>query len=440
MTDFLLDLPDHLLVYVMQMLPTARALLNASEVCKALHELATSDSTVWQPLSSSLAWVLRRRRNESCLEHFKRSQEEGGATLVVIGGDTYGNTDAPSIDVFDVKTQTWMLTPAPEFSTWREAPAAACDGGCIYTIGGWDEDENEALDSLETLRVPRIMRLYGGDDDDAEVQLAEEDEGAEGRSDGGGGGGGGAGGRRWERDAFWGDVQSWTMGTLPNMSQARCFAAAAFDAQQRLWVVGGGTGMTRGAQCLRSVAFVDTKRMGEADVEWQDAGVETLVPRCGHAVAADGRSSTLYVCGGYSGGLTYQDTVETLDLECTRGPQVLAALASPCSGCGAGVGPDGALYVVGGSEDGSRMLSDFQRHDPRRGRWENLAGLPTARGYLSAAFAPDGCLYAAGGCSGKTGTYSDRMDAFDARAGKWRTAPPMPFPRSSHALELAFAA
>ena len=76
-----------------------------------------------------------------------------------------------------------------------------------------------------------------------------------------------------------------------------------------------------------------------------------------------------------------------------------------------------------------------------QGFWRAIPDLPTARGYLAATFAPDGCLYVGGGCGGPSDGSQPvtTLEVFDPRASKWRTAQPMPHPRSNHAFVVAFA-
>ena len=270
------------------------------------------------------------------------------------------------------------------------------------------------------------------------------------------------------------------MGCTRTLPEGRCFAAATCDSSGDLWVLGGGDAMSRGADCYRSVlrfqqdhagdeaAGEDARddggaaaaaqgakagvvpaigrgrfqggaleEAGSATGEWHTMG-QLLEPRCGLALAADLRSSLLYLCGGYSGGLEYADSVETFDMAGVAPSMRLPPMAFARSGCGAGMGPDGALYVVGGSCDGSTMLSSCERYDPREGLWHALPELPTPRGYLAAAFSPSGLLYASGGCS-PSGHPLNTLEAFDRSAGKWRAMPPLPSPRSNHAIVLALA-
>ena len=118
------------------------------------------------------------------------------------------------------------------------------------------------------------------------------------------------------------------------------------------------------------------------------------------------RASTLFLVGGYSGGLSYQKTVDAHDMR--------TGASHPCPTCaitaraGAACGLDGCLYV-GGSPNGQRMLGSCERYDPREGMRHPLADLLTSRGYLSSTFALDGKLYTAGGCV----ELYDPVDAFE---------------------------
>ena len=126
--------------------------------------------------------------------------------------------------------------------------------------------------------------------------------------------------------------------------------------------------------------------------------------------------------------MAYHNTIERLPLSgaggglCAQWNEVTATMCSPRTGPGASFGPDGALYVVGGSADGSAMLGSLERYDYRSGAWDtSFPPMPTARGYLTAAFGLDGCLYASGGCTINYGHASSNVERFDIRAGRWFT-------------------
>ena len=466
----LLDLPDHCLCECLKLLPTARDLLKALESCQALRSAGSTDPMVWEPLSSTYTWLIRRRPAESFAKYFQRAATSS-KYLMAFGGDRGSmwptTADIPAGNILDLSDMHWLSTPTPETSIWRNAPALACDGGTVYAIGGWDDDDDEPLASIEAIRVPQAppkgarstLTRFSSQSTKA-VDTRNEDLGDTL-----------VGGDAPPHE--WSDTPGWTS-PLPDLPEPRCFAAATFDGAGRLWVAGGGDAMSRGAACLTSVVYLDVRARGirtdsgdgsssasasasasgggatsgGADAANADEGLEgewvaagdMLEPRCGLALAGDGRTSTLYCCGGYSGGLLYQQTVERFDMLGVQRPTMLPLMATPRSGCGAGVGPDGALYVVGGSDNGSSMLASCERFDPREGCWRALPDMPTPRGYLSAAFASDGCLYVAGGCGGP-GFDSEpvpTLEALDVRAGKWRTGlESMPHARSNHAIVLA---
>lgn len=84
-----------------------------------------------------------------------------------------------------------------------------------------------------------------------------------------------------------------------------------------------------------------------------------LQRRCGHAALTlfDGSVVTL---GGYGGGSDYLRSVELLD------PAMLRWISLPPmtvarSGPAAAVGPGGAIYVAGGSPDGSIGHKSLER-------------------------------------------------------------------------------
>lgn len=393
----LLSLPDTLLTYILSLLPSPRALLACCEASRLLAAAVTDEC--WAPHSDAHGWMVRRRqedgRAESCEAHFRRIHASD-ATILLASGE-FGDGDptvSALVEAFSPREERWLEPPVTEKSAHaadfvRNAPCFAADCGVAYLIGGWDDDEEEALADVLCLCVP-------------------------GAADGA------------------------PLRQLPPLPEPRCFAAATFDAAGHLWVVGGGDGMTRGASCLRSVVTIDPN--AERPVWRPFGGGQLLRKRCGLALAADARQHTLYLCGGYSGGITYQDTVEVLDMSGVAPAHLLPPMRHARSGCGAGVGPDGALYVVGGSNNGSQMLPSCERYDPREGKWHSLAELPTPRGYLGAAFGPDGCLYAAGGCDSGWASPVAAFETLDVRAGQWRVLPPMQHARSNHAIVCAWPA
>ena len=456
MAQNLLDLPDQVLTQILVLLPTPRALLNTCMAARALQAVVADEC--WEAHSEAQQWLVRRRQEgeqlESCEAHFRRVHTTK-YTIVLVGGECGGEVVSPlhlpsAVEAFDPVGNAWLeqppLPPALPISTsrWRNAPCTACDRGVVFVVGGWDDEDDEALSDVATFRVPTVL-LGDTVERDAPVSVddAEGDAPAHARSK-----------WMWPAHALSHDVtydhesaaevaaeeaaeEAHALQTepisLPDMPEARCFAAATFDAAGCLWVVGGGDAMTRGASCLDSITIIDP--YAEVPTWRPFGGKPMLKKRCGLALACDGKTHALYLCGGYSGGTTYQDTVELLDMAGISDGELLPPMRHGRSGCGAGVGPDSALYVVGGSDNGSNMLASCERYDPREGsRWHELPDLPTPRGYLAACFAPDGSLIVSGGCEDGWGSPVDALEAFDTRAGRWRTLPSLPHARSNHAI------
>ena len=147
----------------------------------------------------------------------------------------------------------------------------------------------------------------------------------------------------------------------PAMTQPRCVAAATCDEMKRLWVVGGGSSLYQGAETYGELEFLEA-----GGTEWRRAGV-LAEPRGGHALARDARAPPLFLVGGYRGGLSYQKTVDAHDMR-TGASHRLPDMRDHRSGPGAACGPDGCLYVVGGSPNGQRMLAAASGTTRARGR------------------------------------------------------------------------
>ena len=110
-------------------------------------------------------------------------------------------------------------------------------------------------------------------------------------------------------------------------------------------------------------------------------------------------------------------------------------MAAARSGAAASCGPDGALYVCGGSSDGCGAVASCERIDPREGKWHPLCPLPDARAYVGGTFGLDGALYVAGGHGWLQQLLPD-VSAYDPRADAWRPMPALRRPRANLALVL----
>ncbi len=190
--------------------------------------------------------------------------------------------------------------------------------------------------------------------------------------------------------------------------------------------------------------------------------------RCGLGAATS--FDTLYVVGGYGGGSTYHASCEALDLGSPEWRRCgdMSVARTGCGGCpasrnspdptsgtlgfttahlsfwallvfngdvGVAMGPDGCVYVTGGSPDGSKAHRSCERLDPREGVWRLLAPMSVGRGYCAASFVLSGTLLVSGGIS-RDGTELASIESFDPAAGRWRVVAASPhscIPRADHA-------
>jgi hypothetical protein len=97
---------------------------------------------------------------------------------------------------------------------------------------------------------------------------------------------------------------------------------------------------------------------------------------------------------------------------------------------GAAATHGGHFYAVGGRFGGP--LSDLDRYTAETDTWVSLANMPTARRGLGAAIVGN-ALYAIGGSTGAApcdGSPLATVERYDIETDTWRTAAPLPSPRS----------
>jgi hypothetical protein len=397
-----LDLPSELICRILCALDGLHDIAAALIAHRAFHS-AAADPELWSGISSRWRWRLRLREGETARDFCKRSHAGTKEHFIQFVGGTKANGDVAS-EVFS------RLMFAPRKRQWElmkivypvhAAAALGSDGTNVCAVGGFNGQE------LPTATVYHW---------------------AEGRT------------RHY-----------------PALPGPLCSGSADVDSRRQLWFTGGASSIYRGASVEKTIQVLplgNVRGPWAAD-RWATVGALQL-PRCGHVLAHDGRTSLLYSVGGYGGGRDvavfdvenphsggYHDTVETFDVETGKATLLGQRMASARTGVGAGFGPCGCLYVVGGSSDGSNgsMLGSCERYDPRSGLWQPLPPMPTARGYLAATFGLDGVLYVAGGA--RQGTYfrcgTTVFEAFDPRKGEWESLPAMPEARANFQAALTMA-
>jgi N-acetylneuraminic acid mutarotase len=203
----------------------------------------------------------------------------------------------------------------------------------------------------------------------------------------------------------------------PDLPIAVNHAMAAVEGNT-LYVFGGYTGgLTDPSN--RAFAFRTESR------EWEEIPRMPEVRAAGGAATVDGR---IYIAGGIGPrGLATSTLVYDTRSQSWTTEQ---GLTTPREHLG--VASDGKrVYVVGGRIS-SNNLSTSEAFDPAARRWERLPDLPTSRGGLAAAATSNGLIVAVGGEASET---FEEAEALDVAARRWISLPGLPTPR--HGLGVA---
>ncbi|XP_055349903.1 uncharacterized protein LOC129596603 [Paramacrobiotus metropolitanus] len=159
-------------------------------------------------------------------------------------------------------------------------------------------------------------------------------------------------------------------------------------------------------------------------VDWRSGETEDLSnpPTNGSDVRGDYASvctsEGIFYCGGWHSSSTASRAAELFNLTTkhwTTLPEMLIARREH-----AATVVDEFIYVTGGWSDD--CLSACERFNRQTHRWERTADVLQPR-CCHAGFVVDGQLYVFGGQSDRTVTPVDTMEAYDARADKWREVP-----------------
>ena len=152
------------------------------------------------------------------------------------------------------------------------------------------------------------------------------------------------------------------------------------------------------------------------------------VPRQ-YDMAAVGPDGAIYAIGGAqypARGVRVDDTMEELSPGAAQW-HIVGALPAGMGGGAAATGPDGRLYVAGSS--GSPPLAVAYAFTPGTGVWTTLPPMPETKGQLGLAFGPGGLLYAIGGTGGPNGNLAQATTAvfvYHPASDTWSVGPPLP--------------
>lgn len=212
-----------------------------------------------------------------------------------------------------------------------------------------------------------------------------------------------------------------------------CYQSACMTSQGDLLVTGGSDAPYRGAEVSAECLFRSRRFNGLGSDDTIDESVNSYWatdvlpplsrPRCGHvSFCLNNYSSvstdSIVVVGGYHGGYDYSDNAEMFDWERQQWynlPQMSIARSGPAGV----VGPNGSIYIAGGSLDGTIAHQTMERYDFREGKWEMLpAQMHLPRGYISGSVGVgSGLLYVCGGLEDLT--FQGGIECYDFRAARW---------------------
>jgi uncharacterized repeat protein (TIGR01451 family) len=97
------------------------------------------------------------------------------------------------------------------------------------------------------------------------------------------------------------------------------------------------------------------------------------------------------------------------------------------------LGPDGKVYVVGGSSTSGQELGTLEIYDPLTDTWTTGASMPTARLALAAVFGSNGRLYAIGGIvDDANATATGTVEEYDPTTNTWTTKQSLNYARYGH--------
>jgi len=290
----------------------------------------------------------------------------------------------------------------------------AAAGGCVGAGSTSCAVDGDCLDGRSC-----VEGVCGGPGGNAGVP----DGGSSGRPGGPDSSGGAStaceGGARCDAGAEAGPQSSWK--EVASMAVDRSAFAAVTGADGLIYAIGGYT-KTR----ISSTEQVEAYPPGTD--KWFAA--PPMSAARWHFAAASSQNGKLYAFGLPSGPDSESFAVATSATAWTP----IKELPARRGDIAATTGPDGRIYVIGGSVDSfGAAMARVDVYTPGTNTWAAAASLQTPRAGLAAVTGRDGRIYAIGGWTTARGTPLTTVEAYDPGADTWTTVASMTIPRHFHA-------
>jgi N-acetylneuraminic acid mutarotase len=211
-------------------------------------------------------------------------------------------------------------------------------------------------------------------------------------------------------------VASGTWTTLSPLPAPKTLHGAATGSDGRVYAFGGTS--DDGPPVTATVFAYDVN----ADT-WTSTAPLAAGPRRNFAYASDA-SGLIYAIGGYdfSGPPFALNRVEQYDPSADAWNE-LPDMPTRRQGAAAASGPDGRIYVMGGTDTSFQTVAVTEIFDPAADAWTAAAPMNTPRTGFGAAAGSDGRIYVFGGYSGDA--YVATVEAYDPASDTWVPVSPM---------------
>lgn len=222
--------------------------------------------------------------------------------------------------------------------------------------------------------------------------------------------------------------QSWAAAasmTTPRFGHAAC---VGFD--HRIYAIGG-----RNNPSGSLLSAVEAYAPGGVKGSW--AAVKPMAIARERAVAAAGPDGLIYVAGGSNGSSSDMSvplkTVEAYDIA-TNTWVPKPNMHTARDGAAAVTGSDGRIYVIGGFGSNSKSLNSVEAYDTTTHSWTSVTSMSTPRDGLGAVLGLDGHIYAIGGENGPEVLATVEVYNFSTKT--WSPGPSLSTARTYHAVAM----